>query len=76
MSRTPLGNSFLGMRQHAPLRHSRTARGPRILQHQHAILVDVEIVAIDARLHVRVVVEDHARGRCAAQSARIRGGRS
>ena len=40
-------------RQHAPLRHARAAQRPRVLQNQNRIRRHVQIVAIDARVHVR-----------------------
>ena len=61
MSRTPRCSSFLRDRQHAPFRHSRTAQRARMLQHQHRVLVHVQVVAIDARFQVAGNSSEHHR---------------
>src|SRR5918992_1638957 len=48
---------LLRHRQHAPLRHSRAAERPGVPQHEHRIRVRVQVVAVDARSHVVVVLE-------------------
>ena len=45
----------------APLRHAGSAQRPGILKDENGILVDIKIVAVDARFHIVEVVEDHRR---------------
>src|SRR5882672_4233015 len=55
----PLLEELLRHRQHAPFGHARAAERPGVAQHQHRVGVDLEVVAIDARRHVVVVLEYH-----------------
>src|SRR5918999_3532079 len=50
---------LLRHRQHAPLGHPGAAERAGVAQHENAGGVDLEIVAVDARGHVAVVLEDH-----------------
>ena len=57
MSRTPACTQLLRDRQHAPFRHAGAALGAGVLEHQHVVGRDVEIVALDLARHVVVVLE-------------------
>ena len=58
-------------RQHPPLRHARTTLGPGVLQHQHVIGRDIQILALDFGRHV-IVVAEHQRGATVLPQARLR----
>ena len=50
----------LGRQRHvADLGHAGVALGPAVLQHQDAVLVDVEVGVVDARVEVVAVLEHH-----------------
>ena len=50
-------HELLRDRQHAPFRHAGAAFRPGVLEHQHMIGRDVEIVALNFARHVVVILE-------------------